>query len=124
MKRIISILLCLVMVLSSVTLLASCSKSGEGEPKVSKKQIAVDLTDYVVVCGSELNSEYKQAVVNFAARLKALTSVSLRTQTDSESEAVETEDLEILVGQTNRVETQKALKATGDLGWAVQVFDY
>ena len=123
MKRIISILLCLVMVLSSVTLLASCSKSGEGEPKVSKKQIAVDLTDYVVVCGSELNSDYKQAVVNFAARLKALTSVSLRTQTDSESEAVETEDLEILVGQTNRVETQKALKATGDLGWAVQVFD-
>ena len=123
MKRIICIVLTLVMVLSTVTLLASCSKSEDGEIVVSKKTVEVDLADYTIVYSAELTNSGKQQAIELANQLKALTNVTFRPQGDDADEVMETEDLEILIGQTARKETEKALKETGALGWTVRAFD-
>ena len=123
MKRIISILLCATLLLSTGLLFASCKKGENGDPKVSKKTVSVDLTDYTLVYGEELSSGGKQDTNNMATALKELTGINIRSQVDAETEDVATEDLEILVGNTNRKETTKALKAVKDNGWVIRVFD-
>ena len=58
MKRIISLALCLIMVLSMASIFSSCSK-GETEPKASKKTVSVNLTDYTVVLAADLTGNAK-----------------------------------------------------------------
>ena len=123
MKRIVSLLLCLVMIVSAVGILSSCSKGGGTEPKVDKKIAEVDLTGYSIVTSSELTNVALGQVNNMSATLRTLTGANVRVQRDVESEEVETEDLEILVGQTMRTETTKTLSGIKDHGWAIRVFD-
>ena len=122
-KRVFSIILCLAMMLSLVTVFASCKKTGDGEPVVDKKVLEIDLSAYTVVQASDLSSDVKNEVANVADKLSTLSGVPFRPQVDQEEEAVETEDLEILVGNTNRKETVKALNSIGELGWTIRVFD-
>ncbi|MBQ8356396.1 MAG: hypothetical protein IJX39_01150, partial [Clostridia bacterium] len=123
MKRVLSFFLCLALLCSTVMLLASCSKGKDGEPKVSSKVVDVDLTDYSVIYASDLSSDGRSQVNDMATQLSALTALKIRPNIDGESDAVKTDDLEILIGETNRSETVKTLKSLGDLGWAIRVFD-
>ena len=121
MKKVFSIFLCLAMLLSTVALLASCQKS-DGTPKVSAKVIDVDLTEYAIVYGADLSSEVKNHATDAASALSAVTAIPFRPIVDEEGAVVVTETKEILIGDTNREETVKALKAVGELGWVIRVF--
>lgn len=124
MKKILCLVLCLCTVLATVSVFASCKKNDDiVEPEASKKVVSVDLSDYSVVYDAEMTSTVKTQVSNFAAKLRELTGVSVRALQDEESEPVATEDREILVGNTNRKETKKALKEAGDCGWVIRVYD-
>ena len=124
MKRILCLLLCLCMAFASVAALSSCKKKdGEIEPEVSKKTVSVDLSEYSVVYAADMTSNAKNRVNSFVAALNAKTSLGMRASEDEETEPVSTDDAEILIGNTNRKETQKALKSVGDCGWAIRVFD-
>ena len=123
MKRIIGLCLCLAMVFSAVCLLASCQKESGTGTVVSKKTVEVDLANYSVVYGTELTSGGKQHANSFVTTLKELTTVTFRPQMDDADEVLETDDCEILIGQTARAETQKALKDVGSFGWTIRVFD-
>ncbi len=122
MKKVLSVLLCVCMLLSMVSIFSSCSKEN-AEPKVSKKVIKVDLTDYQMVYAADLSTVVKTQASTLAKQLSKLTDTPIREQEDSELSVVETADLEILVGNTMRVETTKAMKGLGDFGWAIRVFD-
>lgn len=122
MKKIISSLLCLVMMLSMVSLFSSCARS-DGEPKVSKKTVEVDLTEYMVVMATDLTVNAKAQVNTFIGDLKTVTGLKIKSQNDAETVSVSTDAKEILVGKTFRTETDKVLKSLGDCGWGIRVFD-
>jgi hypothetical protein len=122
MKRIISLILCLIMVLSVASVFSSCSK-GSGEPKVSKKTVSVDLTDYTVIIAADLTANAKKQANIVLDSLKAATGLKIKSQNDREVDYVETEDKELLIGNTYRTETQKVLASLGDRGWGIRVFD-
>ncbi len=122
MKRIISIFLCIIMTFSMVSLFASCGKR-DGEPKVSKKVIDVDLTDYTVVMATDLTANARVQANLLIDELKAVTGLKVKTQNDAEKASVATETKEILIGKTFRTETDKVLKSLGDCGWGIRVFD-
>ena len=122
MKKVLSILLCLCMLLSMVALFSSCGKE-DAEPKVSKKTVKVDLKDYQMVYAADLGNAVKTQASTLADQLSEITDTPIREQGDSENAPVETADLEILVGNTMRAETVKAMKGLGDFGWTIRVFD-
>ena len=123
MKKMLSLLLCLCTVITLLTVFASCSKKGEAEPKVSKKTIEVDLTDYSIVCGSDLTSHAQTHANQIATTLRDLTAIPMKVSVDKEGEPTESADNEILIGNTTRPETAKALKSLGDCGWAIRVYE-
>ena len=124
MKRILALALCAVMLLSAVALLSSCKKSDDpNTPVVSEKTATIDLAEYKIVYDANLSALAKQHVIDFSKELKTATTVGLRSEEDLETEPVKTEDLEILVGQTNRKETVQTLRDIDGHGWAVRVFD-
>lgn len=123
MKKLICVVLCITMMLSSALLFSSCKKDNAWEPTASKKTVSVDLSDYAVIYGAEMTDGGRQDVNNMLTSLKGLTGTAMRSYPDEETEVVATDDLEILVGKTNRKETQKALKGIKDHGWAIRVFD-
>ena len=124
MKKVLSILLCLCMLLSMVSVLSSCSLfEKSNEPKASTRKLKVDLTDYQLVYSNDLSAAVKTQAATLATQLSDLTETPVRAKGDTEEIAVETADLEILVGNTMRTETVKAMKSLGDFGWAIRVFD-
>ena len=120
-KRVFSIFLCLTLLLGTVSLFASCKKT-TGDPVVDKKVLAVDLSTYAIVQDAELSVDLKNQIANVATQLSAVTGVPFRPQVDQEAEPVETPELEILIGNTKRVETEKAMKDAGKFGWVIRVF--
>ena len=111
MKRLLSLLLCVVMLASTAVLFASCG---------SKK--AVDFTDYRVIYGSDLSDTGMLAVTDFAAALSKKTGERINTKKVNPTADEEAgEALEILVGNTNRPETAKALKKIKDHGYIITV---
>ncbi|MBE6703268.1 MAG: hypothetical protein E7585_07665 [Ruminococcaceae bacterium] len=121
-KRVFSIFLCLALLLATVTVFASCKKAN-GEPVISKKVLQVDLSEYKLIQAADLTVDVRNQIAAMGDRLFALTNIAFRPDTDQEVSAVETEDLEILIGNTNRVETAKAMDSVGSFGWAIRVFD-
>lgn len=121
MKKVLSVLLCLCMLLSMATMFTSCGEQ-TAEPKVSKKTVKVNLTDYEMVYASDLSNTVKSQASVLAKQLSTLAETPVREKGDDETAPVETADLEILVGNTMRAETVKAMKGLGDFGWAIRVF--
>ncbi|MBE6703190.1 MAG: hypothetical protein E7585_07265 [Ruminococcaceae bacterium] len=122
-KRALSIILCLAMLLSSVALFSSCKKAENGEPKISKKTIDVNLSEYTLIYAEDLSDGTRQEAVQITAKIRELTGANVRAWVDEESDVVATDDLEILVGNTYRKETEKTLKGIKGNGWAIRVFD-
>lgn len=122
MKKLLSILLCLAMLASTVVLFSSC-ESEINVPKASKKVVEVDLTDYAIVHSGEFPSLVQQAISALPGQIKAATGLNIKSTSEKVGEALETEDLEILIGQTPRVESEDALKSIGGHGWTIRVTD-
>ena len=124
MKRVLSLFLCLALLLSSVALLSSCSKTEDGVPKVSKKVLDVDLSNYNVVYGYDFTTATAKNEVNkLVQQLNALTTLKMTSIQDNATEELETADCEILIGNTLRTETTKTLSGIKGLGWAIRVFE-
>ncbi|MBQ2806059.1 MAG: hypothetical protein IJF08_03310, partial [Clostridia bacterium] len=123
MKKLLSILLCLAMLVGTAVLFSSCEKE-INVPKASKKVVEVDLAEYSIVYSGELPSLVREAVTAFPDQIKAATGVKIKSASEKMGEPLETEAREILVGQTPRVETQDALKSIGGHGWVIKVTDH
>ena len=119
MRRVLSILLCLCLLFSAVTVLSSCKKEYTGEPDVSKKVIGVDLTDYTIVYSSAISSISQTEMRTFAEAFKPVVGKNVRANKDTGSASQK----EILVGDVDRQETRDALKGIKGHGWTIRVYD-
>lgn len=109
-RRILSLILVLCMLLSTAVLFASCGK---------KK---VELTGYNVVCGKDTSASMLNEITDFANSIKAKTGEKVSVKKVKADDALDNEDdLEILIGNTNRPETAKALKKVKGHGYTVTV---
>lgn len=119
MKKWLCVLLCVLMILPSSIVLSSCKKNQESELNISKKTVEIDLSDYRLIKSAEISAFLSEQIISFSTQVKTGTGVSLRPTVDSGS----TETPEILVGNTIRTETEKALKNISGYGYVIQVFD-
>ena len=120
MKKIISLLLCLCTVLSVVAIFSSCKK--EEGPQVDGETATIDLSGYTVICSDELTNMGRDDTYVMANTLRSMTGISsMRAWEDKEDAPVDTEDLEILVGETNRTQSVNAKKEIKNHGWIISV---
>ena len=122
-KKCISLLLCLCMLVTTVSLFASCQKE-EGDVEASGDTISVDLTSYILTYSDELTKSTKEEACLIANQLRAATGLTnIRGWEDKEDEPVETDTHEILVGKVNRVEVLQALDQIKGSGWIICVIN-
>ena len=124
MKKIICLLLCLVMVLSSVALLASC-KDKEEDPtegeaiELSEATQSVDLSQYTVIYARSVSDSFKGRVMDFATDISDAIGKSIRAKNDSGDAS--NGNYEIIVGDSARNESNQALSEIKGDGWAIRV---
>ena len=119
--RFLSALLAVLMLLGSVALLGSCG-SEDGAVKIGHKTLEMDLSGFAVYYGEELASN--EVVCGMADELALLVSeiTGKRTGAVAFNKAPAAQGgLEILIGQSSREETQKALKSIKGDGFAIRV---
>ena len=119
MKRTLSLLLCLCMVLGCVAILSACNKEYTGEPEVSKKQVEIDFKDYNLVYDATLSISGTSEARELANRFRRVTGETVRPMKDGTGE----NEKEILVGRLDREETQKALSDIKGHGFVIRVID-
>ena len=109
-KRILSLFLCVCMLLSVTVLFASCGK---------KK---IELEGYNLVYASDVTETTATYITDFASLLgdKIDAKVSVK-KVKPDADLDKEEELEILVGNTNRPETAKALGAIKGHGYSISV---
>ena len=111
MKRILSLLLCIVMLASSAVLFSSCGGAKE-----------VDFTDYRVIYGDDMSDTAALQVQDFATALSTKTGERINTKkVKATADPDEGDALEILVGNTNRPETTQVLSSIGYGDFAIQL---
>lgn len=107
-RRILCLLLCLCLLASTAVLFSSCGKK------------TVDLGEYSVVWGSEVSETTAEQIRTFIGTLEKKTDCDLEMVKVKADDAVADErDTEILIGGTNRAETQKALKKLKGHGYVI-----
>ena len=119
-KRVLTLLLCITLLMSSVTILSSCSKDG-GDIKTSSKVVDIDLMGYSIVSGQDLTDEGKEHVFAFSQNVSKVCSVDMSVTEDTSPEVTESDKPEILIGQTSRKESNKVLNGIKGTGWAIRV---
>lgn len=120
MKKIISILLCLVMVLSSVALLASCRDKTDEGVEVKGKPVTVDLAAYSVVYNKKASSAFVREINQFTTDVSKQLKTSLKIERDGGE--VTNNNLEIIIGTSVRAEAVETLTAIKDNGWAIRMY--
>ena len=117
-KRILSLLLALVLLLSTVALFASCKKDGEESSPV------VDFSEYTTIVYPENASDSMVAELRaLASTLKSLTGKDYELKKETSSKSVDTDDKEILVGATKRVESEATLEKISGAGYGYMKID-
>ncbi|MBQ9802778.1 MAG: hypothetical protein IJW51_06895 [Clostridia bacterium] len=107
-RRILCLLLCLCMLASTAILFSSCGKK------------SVDLEGYSVVWGSEVTDTTADLIRTFVSTLEKKADCDFEASKVKADDAVADEqDAEILIGNTNRAETQKALKKVKGHGYVI-----
>lgn len=124
--RILSLVLAVVMLGSLAMLFSSCSK--DGEMKLSKKVVEVDLTDYTLVYPKSNTKEgtigttFKTTMADFVATINTLTGLTLRASSENTTRSTAA-DPEILVGLTSRSESVEAYESIKGHGYTIQVIN-
>ncbi|MBO5326827.1 MAG: hypothetical protein J6A84_01740 [Clostridia bacterium] len=121
-RRILSLLLCIALLLSSVMILASCKKNKDKDG-VSGDRIDVDLTGYTVIRDSFLTDLGAKQVYSVTKSIKNLTSVELSVFEDDSITVIEDDTPEILIGETSRKESLDTFDSIEGLGWAIRFFE-
>ncbi len=124
MKKILSLLLALSMLLGCALLFTACSEK-DGYVTLNKKLVEVDVTDYGVVYGDSMSDEaytvtFTQAMADFATALSAKTGENYWARTEDRA-TTDKGDKEILIGLTSREESKKAHSAIKGDGFLIQV---
>lgn len=110
MKRILSLILCVVLLSSTALLFTSCGTK------------AVDFTDYRIVYGKDVSDTTAAEIQAFATDFSAKVGEKIGVKkVDPASDEDAGEEREILVGNTNRPETAKALKKIKGHGYIITV---
>ncbi len=120
--RVLSLVLALLMCIGMVTTFASCSKK-DGDVRLSKKMVDVDLTDYALVYADSCSSTtFKGFMAEFGEKLNAAT--GLRISAKQERASMDTmSQPEILVGLTGRQESIDAYEKIKGYGFTIEVVD-
>ncbi len=110
-KRLFSLFLCVCLLASCAVLFSSCAKK------------TIDFSNgYTVVYGSDMSELFVKDVKAFAATLKAKTATDVSAkQVKSGDDLSDDTDYEILVGNTNRPETEKVLRKIKGQGYAIKM---
>lgn len=124
--------MCVCMLLSAVGMLVSCKKDEveevfkpvHGEISTSETTASIDLANYVMSYDKNMSATARKEAASLVSDLRSLSSVSIAIREDMEKNTVTNQNFEILVGQTKRTETEKALSQVKNHGWAIRVFDY
>ncbi len=117
-KRLLSLLL----VLSALLGLASCTDTEPAEisteaVETSAPAVEIDLTKYKVIRPEECGTDFTKAVIAFRKQLNSVLEADIGIGTDWSKDGVTDEinnAYEILVGQTNRTQSTKALDNAED----------
>lgn len=123
MKKTLCLILCVLLLVPAVMLFASCKKGGDGEVSVSKKTVDIDLSGYSIVKNAAYSELSSSRLTELANLLRMKTGVTVRVNNDTYKETAKTEDFEILVGNVNREETEKALKKIKGDGYIITSTD-
>ena len=117
-KRLLCMLLALLLLCATGMLFASCAEQ-DGEVALSGSA-QVDLTGYAVVYAdsTQKTPTYKAAITALTDRVAALAANRLVPVLDTRATE---QDKEILIGETERKETQKALKRIKGDGFVIEV---
>ena len=119
MKKALSLLLVASLLLSTVLMLTSCLPSDDGI-QTDDSTVSLDMSDYVLVYGSELTKGGKDAAALLAAELKYLTGTKISAWIDHD-DAENADECEILIGETSRPESAEALNRIQGSGWIICV---
>ena len=128
--RILSLVLAVLMLGSTLALLASCNGRSEkpttdGEWVISAEQAEVDLSNYSVVYGvgeDGVTNTFKDAALSFVDLLNAKSGLKLKLQSSSTSSTTANTP-EILIGKTNRAESVEALNGIEGYGYTIRVIN-
>lgn len=113
-RRLLSLLLCICMLMSTGLLLASCNKDDVGKTE------GVSLDGYRVVYGQEAMASTVTYFTDFAGNLKRSIEGSISVKKVSATATLsDAEDREILIGNTNRPETKTALEKIEGHGYII-----
>ena len=120
MKKLVSILLCLAMLLSALAIFSSCNN--EEEPPVeglvvSEETSAIDMTGYSLIYSPDSSSASQNGVREFATQIQKKTGVSIKSARASSN--TDFTGKKILVG--NMAATQNALAGVNGHGWVIAV---
>ena len=124
--KLLSLFLAVLMLAGAVTLFASCGTE-PGEIVASEEKVSVDLTGYALLYGDSQSDANFTGTVRaqfdaLATRLASATGLSFRLQQASRKD-IEPDAKEILIGDTDREESAKALKSIKGDGFVIQVLE-
>ena len=121
MKKTISILLCLILLLSCVSIFSSCARY-TGIPSVTRKKIDIDLTGYELTYLEDVSVSAQQEIRDFAKLFQQKTGVAVMTNKTDPDVSI-SPSKQILVGNIPCAPTEKALKDIDGHGWTIRVID-
>ena len=113
MKRTISLILALLLLLSTATVFSACRKKNQTTEETA------DWNEYVVVYNDAGFSPLGDAVKDVLTRLQARTGESPARESTDDGGDVETEDYEIIIGATDRAATEAAKDRIEGNGWCI-----
>ncbi|MBE6629367.1 MAG: hypothetical protein E7624_00775 [Ruminococcaceae bacterium] len=125
--RILALLLALLMLCSCAVVFASCSDETDGNVKLSKEVVDVDITGYGVIYGDSLSGAsystvFKQRMVEFSNTLKKVTGKAFHAQSQDRAKNKQAEP-EILIGKTDRAESTQAYEELEGDGFTIRVIN-
>ncbi len=113
MKRILSMLLAVLLVATSLVTLSACARPQD-----------VDFTGYKLVYAKDASASLSEKIKSFADTLADTVDTKIKlASVAADAEIEDGEELEILVGNTNRPETAKALKKIKGHGYIITVIN-
>ena len=113
MKRIVSLALVFVLLLSTVTVFSACRKKNKNTIETT------DWVNYLVVYNSESFTPLGDAVGDVFTRLEARIGEAPYREATGTGEGVETDEFEIIIGDTDRTATATAKSRIEGNGWCI-----
>jgi len=115
-----------VILIFAVILLISCADSGSGNIDADTDNSVIDLSDYIIVRPDYANQDEIDAAVMLKNSITEKTDYNIKITTDFEKRGADPNDRpkhEILVGATNREESQEVLAELGRYDFAFKIIN-